>query len=69
MVSCCPTLRRFAADVKPARSTPRNSAASALSPVSAPKIARLLGVLDRMCKAAVTPEIATTTSLTISVVR
>jgi hypothetical protein len=53
----------------PARRTPRKRAAKALSPVSAPMTARARGVRERMCRAAVTPEISTTTSLTISVVR
>src|SRR5205814_6813116 len=53
----------------PARRTPRKRAARALSPVSAPMTARPRGVRERMCRAAVTPEISTTTSLTISVVR
>jgi hypothetical protein len=53
----------------PARRTPRKRAAKALRPVSAPMTARARGVRERMCRAAVTPEISTTTSLTISVVR
>ena len=59
----------FLGRVYPARRTPRKRAAKALSPVSAPMTARPRGVRERMCRAAVTPEISTTTSLTISVVR
>ena len=54
---------------QPASSTPRKSAARALIAVSAPKMARSRAVWDRMCSAAAIPEIATTMSFTMSVVR
>ena len=47
--------------------TPRNSAARALRPVSAPNTASPAVLRARACSAAVTPEMATTISLTTSV--
>jgi len=67
--ACRTHWNRFLGRAYPARRTPRKRAARALSPVSAPMTARPRGVRERMCRAAVTPEISTTTSLTISVVR
>lgn len=49
--------------------TPRNSAASADSPVSAPYTAIVRGDRDLACAYAVSPETATTASFTITVVR
>jgi hypothetical protein len=52
----------------PASRMPRNSAARALMPVSAPNTASPVALRARACSAAVSPEIATTMSLTASVV-
>ncbi len=57
------------AGVQPASKTPRNNAASALTPASAPKTARPAVLRARACKAAAIPETPTATSLTISVAR
>ena len=53
---------------QPARTMPRNKAASALTPVSAPKMARPAVLRARACREAVTPEMATTISFTTKVV-
>ena len=53
---------------QPASRMPRNSAASALMPVSAPNTAIHTVLRARACSAAVTPEMATTISFTTRVV-
>jgi hypothetical protein len=53
---------------QPASRTPRNTAASALIAVSAPKTASPVRLRARACSAAATPETATTAILTIRVV-
>src|SRR5215207_474796 len=66
VIAGCRQDRTIAA--QPESRTPRNSAPSALRPESAPKAARPAVDLARACNAAVSPEIATTTSLMINVV-
>ena len=61
--------RRPLSGAQPASKTPRNKAASALTPASAPKTARPVVLRARACNAAAIPEMPTATSLVISVPR